>query len=188
MYRPPAFGPIDFDDADQRAADQPVTRWLSAWRGSPTGPAEHVALGWASERTAAIIVATSTLARLPHKSDRRVDAVRLAFGGQLPLPAPVSAEQVQQAVEQAGARASWQPSIVIADGMVCTGAVSTVHDVLVGHARVGTRVVTFAAVGLTVAEIRLRTPEADDAYGVSPWSAQSPEAVADHLPDFGPAP
>lgn len=81
MYHPPAFGLIHFDDADPGPAGQTTTRWLSSWQGPADQPAEQVTLGWARGQRTVIVVATCTVARLPHKADRREDAVFQAVGG-----------------------------------------------------------------------------------------------------------
>lgn len=184
MYRPSTFGLIEFDAVNLQPAHRPGIRWLASWDGPAGRPSAQVTLGWADPGAYAVVVATSSVARLPHKADRREDAVAQAFCGELPLPSPVSADQVQQAVERAQTTADWNPTIVLADGLVCTGGTSTVHGVLVGHFRVGTRVVTFAAVGLDAEQIGLRTLANADGYGADPLKTQTPEHVAEHRPDL----
>lgn len=185
MYRPSTFGLIEFDAAHLQPTHRPGIRWLAAWDGPAGRPSTQVTLGWSDHEEYAVVVATSSVARLPHKADRREDAVAQALRGQqLPLPSPVSADQVQQALERARSTADWNPSIVLADGLVCTGAMSTVRGLLVGHVRVGTRVVTLAAAGLSADQIRLRTLACADGYGADPLKTQTPERVTEHRPDL----
>ncbi|MGI8948646.1 MAG: hypothetical protein ACR2FV_11875 [Ornithinimicrobium sp.] len=185
MYRPSTFGLIEFDAAQLQPAHQPGLRWLASWEGPAGGPSTQVTLGWADGEGCAVVVATSSLARLPHKSQRREEAVVQGLRrNRLPLPTAVSADQVEQAIERARTTADWHPSIVLADGLVCTGAVSTVHGVLVGHARVGTSVVTLAAVGLSADQIRFRTLACAGGYGADPLKSQPAQRVAEHRPEL----
>lgn len=180
MYHAPGFAPVHFDDS---AAGQASTRWLSGWQGPADQPAEQVTLGWALDETAAIVVATSSVARFPLKADRREDAVLQALGGQVG-PVPLSARQRHQAMERARTVPDFEPVELTADNTVCTGAVSAVHGILVGHARVGTRVVTFAALGLSAGQIRLRTLDTAAGYAIDPRAAQENEAIEAQQPTF----
>lgn len=185
MYHPPRFGLLHFEQSALRSGGDDAVRWLSGWQGAAGQPADQVTLGWAYDETVQIVVATSTVAWLPHKPDRRMDAVFQAFGGsQLPVPVPLSSVQVHQALDRARTVPDFEPVELIGDGQVCTGAVRTVHGALVGHVRVGVRVATFAAVGLTVEEIRLQTLESGDGYEIDPRTRASLEDTESHRPPF----
>lgn len=185
MYQPPTFNLIHFDDGAVEIQGRTATRWLSAWQGPRGEPAEQVTLGWAANERAQVVVATSAVQWLLHKADRRADAVFQAFGAlQLQVPMPISATQVHEALEHARTVADFKPVELIGDGQVCTGAVRTIHDVLVGHARVGVRVATFAAVGLTIDQIRLQTLESADGYSIDPRVTQTTDDVDAHRPVF----
>lgn len=184
MYQPPRFGLLHFEESALRSGGDAV-RWLSGWQGGAGQPAEQVTLGWAYDETVHMVVATCAVRRLPHKADRRADGVLQAFGGlRLPVPAPLSAARVQQAIDRARTVSDFEPVELVGDGQVCTGAVRTVHGVLVGHARVGVRVATFAAVGLRIEEIRLQTLESGDGYEIDPRTRTSLKDAESHWPPF----
>jgi hypothetical protein len=185
MYQPPRFGLLHFADSELPWRAGGAVRWLSGWQGPAGQPAEQVTLGWAYDETMHIVVATSTVQRLPHKADRRADGVIQALEGlRLPVPAPLSAAEVQQTLDRARTVRDHNPVELIGDGQVCTGAVRTVHGALVGHARVGVRVATFAAVGLAVEDIRLQTLESRDGYEIDPRTRASIDDVKAHWPPF----
>lgn len=159
-------------------------RWVSGWRGDSGCRAEQVTLGWALNQSM-IVVATSTVVHLPYKHDRREDSVFQAFGGSQLGVIPITPRQVSAAIVHARRVPDFEPFELVADNTVCTGAASLVHGVLVGHARVGTRVVTFAARGLTLDQIRLQTPDVPDEYPIDPMSSQKASDLSLQLPAFG---
>ncbi len=185
MYQPPRFGLLHFVDSELPLRPGGPVRWLARWQGKAGQPAEQVTLGWAYDETVQIVVATSTVQRLPHKADRRADGVIQALESlRLPVPAPLSAAEVQESIDRARAVRDHRPVELIGDGQVCTGAVRTVHGALVGHARVGMRVATFAAVGLAIEDIRLQTLESRAGYEIDPRTRASIADVKAHWPAF----
>lgn len=184
MYQPPGFEPVHFDDRALPTVGTAPARWLSSWQGRIGDPAEQIALGWGLDAETVIVVATCTIARLPQKPDRRQDAVFQALGGAQIGSAKLSGRQRHQAIEQARSVADFEPVELTADDTVCTGAMSSVQGFLVGHVRVGTRVATFAARGMSADQIRLRTLDTTDGYAIDPRAMQAIADIEAHQPAF----
>jgi hypothetical protein len=181
IFVPAPFQLFEFDDSAVPGKGS-VRRWL----GISDQAAEEVCLGWAGGGGRQAVVSTALPSRHSSDYDRRFNTVFLFLGGtQLTMDnVPTDATSAQEMIRDlAGDAERWTRGGILTDAQPLTADITRTGNVIAGYLATGAELACFAAVGVDLSAIRLRTLTTSNAraYPANPTTRLSVDELNSQL-------